>query len=182
MSRLTKVLVAVLLIIFIGVTIATLKFYYDSSNTMLDPGGSGEHINNDYIENGVGISSDRYIVSQGAGSLFGIIDKNENVIVPFMYESISISSSDIILGVVAKNKRSVIFDLSGNPYIAVEWDSCKINKNNIIFVKDGSEYNGRIKDGRLVFDIISLKKSFYDSEITINITKVEDLRMPTTEQ
>ena len=130
------------------------------------------------------LKNDRFIVSKpdSEKNRFGIIDLNENVIVPFIYSSIASQMDEYLIGKVDNGKKPegyVLFDMHGDTIIEEEWDSClkKINdkslstsENYIQLQKGYNVYRIQNVNGRgMQMFYIKLQKSISGEKIIIEI-------------
>ncbi len=84
------------------------------------------------------IDDDRFIVLDPYSGKYGIVDINENIIVPLIYKKFISYDDRYIVGITEKNDGkhgNVLFDTKGNILIEEEWDACTEtgfdNKNKI---------------------------------------------------
>jgi hypothetical protein len=127
------------------------------------------------------ISAECFIVSKytSQGIRYGIIDKSENISVPFVYSSLQNNGDEFVVGVTESGKY-VLFDCSGSPLVSEEWDGYSKNYpskslaaygNFIQVSKDGDVY--RIKpdeNGRLMMTDMQIKKPILGEEQIISVS------------
>lgn len=128
------------------------------------------------------LTSERFIVSKSTsgGIRYGIIDISENVIVPFIYISISDDDDEFLIGRTISGW--VLFDAAGNVLIEEEWDSLTKKYENrpltypgncIEAKKSGNLY--RIKgdgEGNLRMTSLELRKTVLGSKTDIAVNDI----------
>ena len=130
------------------------------------------------------LNNDRFIVSKlDSGKIrYGIIDVNENVMVPFIYSKIFSQMDEYLVGKVDNGDSPegyVLFDMNGDTIIEEEWDSClkkyddksiSTSENYIQLQKGNNVYRIHdINDGRMQMFYIKLQKSIFGKKIKIEI-------------
>lgn len=109
--------------------------------------------------------------------LFGCIDYEGNIKVPFVFSSIKrIKVGDHIVysAKTSDGRKSVVYDQNFNPCFSRSWDDCSLNKNNeLVLTDDSYVYKYSITAGGLVFTdaLISgqVMNCSYDLEITSRV-------------
>lgn len=109
--------------------------------------------------------------------LFGCIDYEGNIKVPFVFSSINrIKANDQIIysAKTSDDRKFVIYDSNFNPCFSRSWDDCSLSKNNELILTDGSYvYKYSITAGGLVFTDAQLNGQVmncsYDLEITSRV-------------
>jgi len=130
------------------------------------------------------LNNDRFIVSKTASGKVrcGIIDLNENVMVPFIYSKIFSQMDEYLVGKVDNGDNPegyVLFDMNGDTIIEEEWDSClkkfddksiSTSENYIQVQKGNNVYRiHNIDDRGMQMFYIKLQKSIFGKKIKIEI-------------
>ncbi len=129
------------------------------------------------------LNSNRFIVSKDInGTKFGIIDRDENVVVPFAFRKFKSLDNNILQGYPYSEEGCILFDTSGNILSNDLWSACSKNNNLIELSKDNCGCTAEFEDGKLVFKKVSafnyingIKFEFesFDS-ILVNNLKISD--------
>lgn len=159
MSKNIRIIFFVLLLVFIFFTVQIVKFNSEGEKTFLDKNepsfkAAGPLGNNYYSYKGDNdlfgvrdaqgnkltealwkeikdsIDDQRFIVLDPDSKKFGIIDINDNIVVPMIYTKFILYDDRYILGVTEKlsgKHGNVLLDMSGNILIDEEWDVCHEN-------------------------------------------------------
>jgi len=129
------------------------------------------------------VSTNTYIVSKSENGnyKYGMIDKSENLIVPVIYDKLSIVQDDIILGEINyKNKsKSIVFDFLGNSYFNKEWDKVTFKNNYIELKLDEDIFKAKLQNNYMFIRNMSVKKELSNKSINFNIYNVFDFKRQT---
>lgn len=108
------------------------------------------------------LSGDRFIVSRAfdnKNKKMGIIDRDSNILVPFIFETFKYISSDFVGGFTGDNEGFILFDKKGNVLSENLWTGYRYSEK-IIYLYDGeSEYRGKYTDGEMQYIYIDIKCS-----------------------
>ncbi len=133
------------------------------------------------------IGKDKFIVSKYESDAirYGIIDINENIIVPFIYSSIENKSNEYLLGKVDNGKDNggyIILDTDGNILIDEEWDECFKKYENKLISSSGNyiqtEKNGNIyrirniDSSKMKMYFLELQKNIFDQKLQVRINNL----------
>ncbi len=115
--------------------------------------------------------SGKMIVSKNIDNNYysGIIDNQDNILIPFIYSEFKEVNSEIIFGYLEENKKIVVFNGNGVPYINDEWDRYIVNDNFVSLYKDSTQYTGRIEDGKLDLIKMVISSSVIDNDFKLTI-------------
>ncbi|MBQ9982779.1 MAG: hypothetical protein IJP18_09460 [Oscillospiraceae bacterium] len=133
------------------------------------------------------ISAEKFIVSRYDEQKirYGIIDINENIVVPFIYSSIVNKSDEYLVGKVDNGKENrgyIILSIDGDVLVDEEWDRCfkkyenrtiRSGENYVQLEKDGNIYKACItSSGDMKMYYLELDKKINDQEITVKINNL----------
>lgn len=155
MSKNIRIIFFILLVVFVFFTVLIVKFNSSGEQTLIRTDEQGlkatGFLGNDYYsykneENLFGvrdadgkkltealwkdiksIEAQRFIVQDPDSGKYGIVDINENIIVPPIYKKFVSYDDKYIIGITEKNdgkNGNVLLDTKGNVLIEEEWDSC----------------------------------------------------------
>ncbi len=119
------------------------------------------------------LSKDRFIVGKVADSAstsVGIIDDNENIIVPLIFNCIYQENDYFRIGILNENGKAILFDRLGNIAIPQEWDSYEVQDNVIKVKKDtttavlSADSNGECKYSSIYFP-----SNIFDKQFSVTI-------------
>lgn len=101
-------------------------------------------------------NKDRCIASKriSGKEMFGCIDYEGNIVVPFVYSNIEfISSAERVLYIAqaADKKSSVVYNSDFNPCFSRAWDSCKYNNGDLTVTSGTGSYTYSVKNSVFVF-------------------------------
>jgi hypothetical protein len=99
------------------------------------------------------VSNEYFIVSRiiDNAEVFGMIDREENIITPLAYSSLELAGRNVVAGKPQNSNEYIILRNNGTLYVDETWDSFSISGNEIILSKNRSKYYTVISDDRLEF-------------------------------
>jgi hypothetical protein len=107
-------------------------------------------------------------------NLFGCIDYEGNVKVPFVYENIerlNISDQTLYLAKISGEKKCVIYDADFAPCFSRSWDDCSLDHNNQLVLTSGSAvYKYVVTANELIFKDALIKGTTLDRSYEFEIT------------
>lgn len=135
---------------------------FENENGLLGVSEKDDHVFIEPVWNDIYIlSGDRFIVSRvfDKKKKMGIIDRDSNILVPFIFESFKSISNDFTGGFTGDNEDFILFDKKGNVLSENIWTGYRYSEK-IIYLYDGeSEYRGKYENGELEYIYIDIKCS-----------------------
>jgi len=97
------------------------------------------------------LKADRFIVSQMFNGIekMGIIDIDDNIITPFIFQSFDPVGQGLVKGYVSEEDGFIIFDVSGNLLSGYKWDSVSLRDDKIILTKDKDTFSAVVSNGHI---------------------------------
>lgn len=107
------------------------------------------------------VSDDCFIVSKiiNNSEVFGMIDREENIIAALAYSEMEPKEKNIILGKPAGSDDVVMIRSDGTLYTSEGWDSIAVSGNDVILSKNRSRYYAKINNDKLDFVSFELIRS-----------------------
>lgn len=137
------------------------------------------------------LSEKRFIVSRmvSGNKRMGIVDKESNIIIPFIFNSFKLLGGGFLGGFTGNNNELFLFDRFGNILTNKLWSGCRYS-NDIVYLNDKkNEYRGKLSDGnfrfiytkincapeRIPFDIVFTDPEKIESIGIENIERIADI-------
>lgn len=107
-------------------------------------------------------------------TIFGCIDYEGNVKVPFVYESIerlNVSNRTLYLAKTSDARKCVLYDANFAPYFSRSWDDCSLDHNNQLVLTSGDAvYKYAVAADELVFTNALIKGRTLERDYEFEIT------------
>lgn len=97
------------------------------------------------------LKADRFIVSEMFNGIekMGIIDIDDNIITPFIFQSFDPVGQSLVKGYVSEEDGFIIFDVSGNLLSGYKWDSVSLRDDKILLTKDKDTFSAVVSNGHI---------------------------------
>ena len=131
-------------------------------------------------------NKDRCIASKRirGKELFGCIDYEGNIVVPFVYSNIDLISSAervIYIAHAADKKSSVVYNSDFSPCFSRAWDSCEYNSGELTVTAGSGSYTYLVKNSVFVFKNAVITGEALKCDYSINV-KASGLTVPMIEK
>lgn len=117
--------------------------------------------------------------------LFGCIDYEGNITVPFVYSDISPVSGANQMFYIARtsdNKKSVVYDNDFTPCFSRAWDTCEYSAGRLSASSENGDYTYLVKSDGFALSTASVKGSVLDHSYTLTASGYQGLTAPMIEK
>ena len=131
-------------------------------------------------------NSDKCIASKRihGKELFGCIDYEGNIIIPFVYSNIEVAASAgrvLYIAQAADKKSSVVYNSDFVPCFSRAWDSCSYNNGDLTVTAGKGNYTYYVRNSDFIFKNAVLEDVCLDCPYSVNIT-ASGLTLPMMEE
>ncbi len=93
----------------------------------------------------------------GGALRYGMIQINENVLIPFAYSSITSLTGQILAAVTAEDGKTILYSTEGQQLLSQAWDSCTMEEGILRLMSGTAQYTAEVSGTEIRMTAITMR-------------------------